>query len=67
MMTLLSLDEHTGVYRLLGKDYPQNEKLLCDEYELDFINGRPVPRPGSKYESTGYPKNMIFDYSISTR
>lgn len=67
MMTLLGLDEHTGVYRLLGNDYPQNEKLLCDEYEIDFINGRPVPRPGSKYESTGYPKNMIFDYSISTR
>jgi hypothetical protein len=67
MMTLLSLDEHSGVYRLLGNDYPNNEKQLADEYEVDFINGKPVPRLGSKYESTGFPKKMIFDYSISTR
>jgi hypothetical protein len=67
MMTLFSLDEHSGVYRLLGDDYPNNEKQLADEYEIDFINGKPVPRSGSKYESTGFPKKMIFDYSISTR
>jgi hypothetical protein len=67
MMRLLGTDEHSGVYRLLGKDYPANEKLLSDQYELDFTNGRPVPRLGSKYESTGLPLSAVFDFSISTR
>jgi hypothetical protein len=65
MTRLIDLNEHSGVYRLLG-EYPKNQERLCEEYEVEFINGNPVPKPGSKY-TTGFPINMIFDYSISTR
>lgn len=66
MTRLIGLDEHSGVYRLLSSEYPNNEKRMCDEYELDIVDGRPVPRPGSKFQHA-VPTNMIFDYSISTR
>lgn len=67
MIRLLDEGEHSGAYRLLGIDYPDNEKRLSDEYEIDFVNGRPVPKPGSKYENgSGLPIQVIFDYSIST-
>ena len=66
--TLIEVDEHSGVYRLvLSQDSP-NYKRMCDEYEIDFINGRPVPRPGSKYENApGMPVQLLFDYSVGIR
>ena len=66
MTRLIGIDEHSGVYRYLNKEYPNNIQKMCDEYELEIVNGRPVPRPNSKYQH-GVPANMIFDYSISTR
>jgi hypothetical protein len=66
MTRLIGIDEHGGVYRYLNKEYPNNIQKMCDEYELEIVNGRPVPRANSKYQH-GVPANMIFDYSISTR
>ena len=66
MTKLIGIDEHSGVYRSLNKEYPNNIQKMCDEYELEIVNGRPVPRANSKYQH-GVPANMIFDYSISTR
>lgn len=67
MLRLLGVDEHSGAYRLLSADYPDNKKRLSEEYGVDFVGGQPVPKPGSKYENTqGFPIKMVFDYSIST-
>lgn len=68
MLRLLNIEEHSGMYRLLSKEYPDNQKRMCEEYELDIIDGKPIPRPGSKYEKLGLiPTIMMFDYSLSSR
>lgn len=68
MLRLLAIDEHSGLYRLLSKEYPDNLKRMCDEYEIDIVGGKPVPRTGSKYEKIGaVPTKMMFDYSVSSR
>jgi len=68
MLRLMSLEEHSGEYRLLSDEYPDNVKRMCDEYELDMVGGQPVPKPGSRYEKLGgVPTQMMFDYSISSR
>ena len=62
---LLEIDEHTGIYRVVSTDYPKNKQMMCDEYEIDIVNGRPVPRPGSKYDNSyGPPVNLLFDYGV---
>ena len=66
MTRLLDIDEHSGVYRLLTPEYKDNLTRMCEEYELEIVNGKPVPKSGSKYE-TGFPVNMVFDYSISSK
>lgn len=68
MTRLIEINEHSGVYRLLSKDYPNNLQRMCDEYELEIVNGKPVPKAGSKYEGIGaLPPTLVFDYSISSR
>ena len=68
MMRVMDTEQHNGTYRLIRPEYPFNIKMMCEEYELDIINGRPVAKPGSKYEAGGsIPMKMLFDYSISTR
>jgi hypothetical protein len=65
LLRLLGIDEHPGAYRLvLSKDSP-NYKRMCDEYEIDFVDGKPVPRSGSKYEGDRLPMRLLFDYSVS--
>lgn len=68
MLRMLDTNEHSGVYRLITPEYPDNIKMMCDEYELEIVNGKPKPKPGSKFEKAGaLPIKMIFDYSISSR
>lgn len=68
MLRTMDTEQHNGAYRLIRPEYPNNIKMMCDEYELDIVNGRPVARPGSKYESSGnIPMKMLFDYSVSSR
>lgn len=63
---MLEVENHSGSYRLLGPDYPHNLKKMCDEYELEIVNGKPMPKPGSKYEhADGLPIETIFDYSLT--
>lgn len=65
---LLEIESHSGEYRLVTSQDSPNYKRMCDEYEIDFINGTPVPRPGSKYENApGMPLRMLFDYSVGRR
>lgn len=62
---LLEMDEHSGVYRLVNADYPKNRQMMCDEYDIDIVNGRPVPRPGNKYDyADGPPIKLFFDYGV---
>lgn len=68
MLRVMDTDQHNGIYRWIGPDYPQNTKRMCDEYELDIVNGKPVPKPGSRYADFGaFPMKMLFDYSINSR
>jgi hypothetical protein len=68
MLRLLEINEHSGMYRLVTKEYPDNLKRMCDEYEIDIVDGRQVPRLGSKYEKSGaVPVQMIFDYGVNSR
>ena len=68
MMRVMDTEQHSGIYRLLTPDYPNNLKMLCDEYELEIVNGKPKAKPGSRLDgASGFPLKMIFDYSISTR
>jgi len=68
MLRTMDTEQHNGVYRLLSSDYPKNIKMLCDEYELEIVNGKPKPKSGSMLDGvSGLPLKMIFDYSISTR
>ena len=67
LMRLLEINEHSGVYRLVNEEYPQNIKKMCDEYEIDIVNGKPVPKPNSKYADIGVlPIQILFDYSLHT-
>lgn len=63
---LIGQDEHSGVYRLLSSEYKHNLDKLCEEYELEIVNGKPVPKAGSKYVD-GFPIKAVFDYSLSSR
>jgi hypothetical protein len=65
ILRLLGTDEHSGAYRLVLSNDSPNFKRMCDEYEIDFVDGRPVPRPGSKYENAPMPIRLLFDYSVS--
>ena len=65
MTRLIDIDKHSGVYRLLSTEYKHNYQRMCDEYELDIVNGKPVPKVGSKYEFA-VPVEMMFDYSVSS-
>lgn len=68
MLRVLDEDQHNGVYRLIGPQYPDNLKMMRDEYECEIVNGKPVPKLGSKYEARGrFPMKLLFDYSISSR
>lgn len=63
----IPIDEHTGVYRLINKEYTNNLKKMCEEYEVDIINGRPIPKPNSKYDVLGaLPTQILFDYSLNS-
>lgn len=66
MTMLLNLNEHSGTYHYLNAIYPDNLKKFKDELECEIVNGRPIPRPGSKYEEIGaFPATVFFDYSLS--
>lgn len=68
MMRMLDSEHHDGVYRWLNAEYPRNIEMMCEEYELEIVDGKPKPKPGSKYENMpGFPTKMLFDYSLSTR
>ena len=61
---LLQIHEHSGRYRqILSNDCP-NFRRMCDEYEVDAINGQLIPRPGGKYSHGNIPSTMFFDYSL---
>ena len=68
MLRVMNTEEHDGIYRLIGPNYPNNIKLMCDEYEIDIVNGKPVPKAGSKFAALGgLPVKVLFDYSLSSR
>lgn len=54
------LDEHSGVYRMIDSNNPQNIKLLEEQYDCKVISGHVVPNNQSNRIST----QMFFDFSI---
>ena len=63
---LLKIQEHSGKYRqILSNDCP-NFRRMCDEYEVDVIMGKLVPRPGSKYSHGNIPSSIFFDYNLGS-
>jgi hypothetical protein len=68
MLRMLDAENHDGVYRWLNAEYPRNIQKMCDEYEMEIINGKPKPKAGSKYEnSQGFPAKLLFEYSLNSR
>lgn len=66
MLRIRRTEQFNGIYRLISPDYPNNIKILCEEYEVDIVNGNLVPKPGSKYAEIGaFPAKIFFDYSFS--
>lgn len=65
MQHLLSEDEHSGEY-LLIINYPDNYKNMCDEYQVDYIDGKFVKRDSSDV-SGGLPIKILFDYNLKNR
>jgi hypothetical protein len=59
---IMSIDEHSGIYRLIHSDYKKNIEKMCEETDCDFIDRKLVPRNENK---TTAPINLIFDYNIS--
>lgn len=53
-------DEHSGVYRMIDSNYPQNMKLLEELYDAKIISGHLVPNNPSNRIAT----QMFFDFSI---
>ena len=65
---LMDVERHSGVYRLLAPQYTENYKRLCDEYDLEIINGKLSPVKGGKYDGAdGLPIEVIFDYALKIR
>lgn len=60
---LIEIDQHSGEYRRVSSKYSTNRTKMCDEYEIDLIEGKLIPRPGSKYENDSLPIRFLFDYS----
>ena len=68
VLHLLGMDEHSGVYRLLVDSYPKNREMMCEEYGLEFVNGKMVLGKGGKFKShDAVPIKMIFDYGVRFR
>ena len=55
------LDEHNGVYRMLNSDYPQNTKMLEEQYNCRSEGNRLVPNSKDDKVST----QIFFDFSLS--
>lgn len=59
----VDLDMHSGIYRMLNEQYPQNFKALEDEYNctINLESGKVVP----KKTGSDLPFKVYFDYAIS--
>jgi hypothetical protein len=55
------LDEHSGMYRMLHSDYPQNTKMLEEQYNCRSEGNRLVPNNKDDKVST----QIFFDFSVS--
>jgi len=55
------LGEHSGMYRMLHSDYPQNTKMLEEQYNCRSEGNRLVPNNKSDKVST----QIFFDFSVS--
>ena len=64
VLRLLDISNHSGKYRLITSTKSPNYRRLCDEYEIDFVGGNPVPRTASKYSDGFLPMQIFFDYSL---
>ena len=64
LTNLIERDKHSGEYLLL-KNYPNNLKKMCDQYDFDYIDGKFIARAGSKYEGLdSIPVQAMFDYNL---
>jgi hypothetical protein len=65
MNQFFSLDEHSGIYRSISARYPNNEKVLADEYGVDIVNRKLVARLESNNSNMDFIKKLVFDFSLS--
>jgi hypothetical protein len=64
LLRILDISEHPGTYRLITSNSSKNFRLMCEEYEMDIVNGKLTPRLGSKYSHGLVPARIFFDYSL---
>jgi hypothetical protein len=57
------ITEHSGEYKLLREEYPQNFEALERDYNMKVVNGSLQTTDGSGYVSNDF----LFDYSVSLR
>ncbi len=55
------LEEHSGVYRLLHNHYPENRKLLLDQYGVRIEGKSLISVTGDE----NVPQKMLFDFSLT--
>lgn len=55
------LDEHSGQYKLIRKEYPQNIELLEKEYDCKVSGGKLVPNDPNH---SMFQPDIFFDYSL---
>jgi hypothetical protein len=58
----MGLHEHSGEYRLLTGDYPNNTKMLEEEYNCKVEGGRLIPKNENDDKVS---TKIFFDYSLS--
>lgn len=58
----MGLHEHSGEYRLLTSDYPNNTKMLEEEYNCRVEGGRLIPQNENDDQVS---TKIFFDYSLS--
>lgn len=63
MKLVRRMNEHSGEYRLITPDYPNNISRLEEQYGVKIVNGK-LTKNGS---SDQLHSNSVFDYSLSIR
>lgn len=57
------LSEHSGIYKLMRPEYPENIKSLEKEYNCKIVDGKLIPNKGNDDKVS---IDIVFDYSLSS-